>query len=232
MESMLFEFSYFGKSLTSDVPYVSVTDSEEAQRAEVCDVCGHQWKVLRGSVSLNVEGGRYWPDIMRVDGKSPMVVVSSRVMDGFVSVGIRGFASYEARVVGIDSDTLSLEKCPTYYYLELCRGIDVDPDASGIELEYACRACPRLSKIYDANAPLVPDLSTWEGLDVFTFRNIRSQIRCCTLKVVELARQHRWSNFFFQFMGANPLLPVAQRKIDYLGEMWPPTGWPPWTQKM
>ncbi len=73
---------------------------------------------------------------------------------------------------------------------------------------------------------MLPRLRTWDGSDVFAVTNC-GRFWGCTLRVIEIARAQRWTNFKFVPFDIEHSLQCGWEGIDYLGKTWPPDSWYP-----
>lgn len=166
-----------------------------------------------GPAETAIEGGTTWTDIFGTSSASPHFFLSERVVRTMQKAGVAGVDAYPVKITQVKSKGLQKKQpWPNYFYLGVYGHIDIDHEAG------------RPKNTSGSLQRFTPILETWDGSDVFVMRNEFNRMVFCTQKVLELARQHRWSNFMFRPMD---VLRRYGGQIDYLAEQWPPESWYP-----
>lgn len=207
-----------------DAPYVE----------ETCPACGRRFApVYEGEAEARIDNkGSRWSDIIGSGTASPPFMISERVIDTLRGVGVESFEEHPVRITEIKSKQLRIIPPPQYYYLNVKGEMDIDREASGIpERKVICPVC-LMQEPYQPGEKipsperLIPRPETWDGSDLFILRNYGRSSVFCTRKVLELARQHRWTNFRFEPIDVLRRYATRWKGIDYLGKKWPPKWYP------
>ncbi len=160
--------------------------------------------------------GLQWPDFLHVGDTADTLVVTERVVRALVRAGIRGFRQVPVRPMVMAIGAAG--GIPNYVALL------VQPGVKGEQLPWSPRRGQRATRIRPAS---------WTGIDLFAVQNFpRRSHWYCTRRVVELAREHFWTNARFvphdadwrHAEGWNGREPWG---VDYLCEVWPPEWYPP-----
>lgn len=192
---------------------------------ERCPVCGERRKVLVGSGSCEIHGGTSWMDAIGI-ASWPLFLVSRRVVVALEQIGAKGFEPRAVCFTKVQSP--AMQNAPDYFYLDVKGRIDIDLKSSGLEGAQQCPGCFRdLSTKLIEPTRYVPAREGWDGSDLFRLRNRPNLLVFCTRRILELARQERWTNFRFEPMDVVQRHAVSWSGIDYLGEQWPPAKWYP-----
>jgi hypothetical protein len=126
------------------------------------------------------------------------------------------------------SKRLDIDAAPTYYYLEITGGVDIDLVASKAKVDRVCDQCLlHYANGRQWNRTAVPREDTWDGCDLVEVRNYPVAGEFCTERVLLLAREHRWTNFRFLPMDVIMRHTFGWKGIDYRGRKWPPKEWYP-----
>lgn len=192
-------------------------------RESLCPICNREFSHEEGPGHAELQGGKRWPDIVSaVTGPSPMV--TERVVDTVRKHGIGTLEAYPVRLEKLIGSRLDLAAAESYFYIWVRGQMLTDLRAEGITQEAICPACHRPLPYKIRRHVLLAD--SWDGSDIFRLANDWVPI-CCTLRVVELARQHRWTNFRFVPIDADQRHVSHWDGIEYLGKHWPPAQWYP-----
>lgn len=199
---------------------------------KTCPQCGRVDMVRFGPGRVEVDRGREWPDAIgsAQTGTNPPFIISQRVLDVLHNARIAKFSEDPAVIEKIGAKSLRDIPPPRYYYLTVTGEISVDFDAGGASLIDQCPVCFRSSSGGTLGSRFVPLSDTWDGSDIFRIRNLSGDAIFCTLKIVDLARQHGWTNFLFEPMDISEKQRQESHNwkgIDYLGKPWPPAQWYP-----
>ena len=224
-------FTLHGTRRGHRIPWAESTGLTLAE-SEPCAQCGQpQSCVLTGlSVDLHCPS-REWPDIVHWQG--PRVagyLFSDRVLDVLTHQGIVDRSASIEAACGTTRVARSAGARPRYFAVEVPYGLEVDLELTRIKGRMTlCSACDRiLDGLFDTDR-LVPLLRSWDGADLFTLRRPRlGRWRVfCSLRFVELAREHRWKGFRFERIDADRQRCLGWEGVDYLAKKWPPQSWYP-----
>ena len=224
MGPKFFKFSY--SHWTRGYPWGSLDYRDAKKIIEICPECGGERSPrYEGEFFVDIdETGTKWPDILGTDGAK--FLFSERVVGTLRDEGIQKFAAHPAIIRNIKSRKLRNVRPPKYYYINIYGQMDVDLQASGVRvLKKGCPVCLGGRKTEGEYIRYVPLVETWDGSDIFELRNATG--RCCTDKVLLLARKHRWTNFSFEPLDVIREYSLGWPGIDYLGKKWPPAKWYP-----
>ena len=164
----------------------------------------HMKSVWRVNSSNNRPGiyvdtaGSKWPDMMCCASGIVPFFCSERIVHGLRGLNCTIRYATQLPVVKIGSKKLSLVPPPHYYIIQVAAGIDADLEAMGVELDELG------NPVFDSINPEPPiaNMSTWNGEDVFSWRNIGAGptlglTLICTEKVAELSEKEKWTNVRF-----------------------------------
>jgi len=129
-------------------------------------------------------------------------VLHERVIDILTGEGLTGFKAHPATIEQIKSKKLAAQPTPQYYIIEIQGGVDIDLEELDDDGGSICPICfyrnPRDDSPYRWSPKrLVPKLETWDGSDFVRLRNLRNARKFCSKRFIDLACQHRWTNFIF-----------------------------------
>lgn len=191
-----------------------------------CPRCERRmFPLFQGEAEALIEKGSQWSDIVGAGSARPPFMISQRVIDTLHEANVTGFEQHSVRITDIKSAKLRIISPPQYYYLNIDGHMDIDLEASEVKVALLCPVCFASEKRSQPER-FVPLAETWDGSDVFILRNFPSGLIFCTRKVLELARQHSWTNFRFQPMNVLQHDAMSWKGIDYLGKKWPPQWYP------
>lgn len=194
-----------------------------------CPVCSQRWVRYVGEGVYSVKGGASWTDALPVAGFYPPYLVSERVAKGLEAIGATGYKLLPVRFSDVEGNRLQRLPEPKYYYLSVSGMIDIDIGASGLGSMDWCPACKAsTSKHFVQHLKHVPIRESWDGSDIFKVGPRPTWgVLYCTRRVLELARNERWSSFQFEPMDIVRRHSSSWGGIDYLGDAWPPKNWYP-----
>lgn len=196
-------------------------------KAERCTVCGRD-KIGRdeGTAYMYLEKGTFWSDCIG-NGATNHLILSERVIETWHKEGIQGFDAQPVVIAESKSKKLKIAEAPRYYYINISGRMSIDLQASRDARVDVCQHCFQSeNRAPHPMVKYVPREKTWDGSDIFGIQNIRSGWgRFCSLRIIELAREHRWTNFRFIPMDALIRHTIPWRGVDYLGRKWPPKEW-------
>lgn len=161
-----------------------------------CNTCGHRGqRVPLGPITLYVDPGDKYPDIMACGGNLPLLIVSRRVVDCWQATGVTGFEAFPTKIVAIDSvGVIEGASPPDYVYIHINgRGV-LDREKTPVK---QCSACGDV--VYDSNFKVIGynlKESSWNGFDLFATEEF-PMVKLCTERVLELARTNQHTNMRF-----------------------------------
>lgn len=174
--------------------------------------------------SVDYQKGK-WCDILYIAHSNPMgngvLCVSRRVYDALKSEGIQAYRAFYVEPEGKKpgSGLPKDKQMPEYVALLPDPGIEIETEY----IDVTPKRDPRLTRSNRKVKRFVPIENSWEGFDLFRVNN--NKTCCCTRRIVELARQHQWTNFEFKPLDVRRDMPTEG--INYLAEQWPPESWYP-----
>lgn len=192
-------------------------------KAEPCSACGRKREFFEGTGSAVIEGGGCWTDMVGSTAGGPPFLLSERVIEVLRENRIPGFTEFPVDIHEIRSRSklLAANDPPRYYYLRIEGLADLDFRASGMDSVDQCQTCFKMNK---RSSPL-RFAFVEKDLDDVGFvapRNFPSGFVFCGRRILELAREHRWSNLRFVPSGVLRKDSYDWQGVDYLGKQWPP----------
>jgi hypothetical protein len=148
-----------------------------------------------------VEGGNQYPDVLGC-GAYPFLIVSESVVKAWHVAGITCFHTYLVRVEEVKSrsEELLQATAPRYFRIEIDGQCQVDLEASGLEVVHYAPECEYLET--DPSTPsgfqMVP--GSWDGSPLFRDECNYPRVSFCTPLILDIAREHRFTNFRFEPM--------------------------------
>lgn len=180
-----------------------------------CSTCGAVEHYPSGAFDVIVEGGTKYPDILGC-GAYPFLIVSETVITAWQQAGITCFHTYPVGIAEVKAKKLRDVTPPQYFRAEIDGKCEIDLTASGVKL---IRVCPECSRVIER-----PTLShersyhmkagSWDGCPIFRDSIHYPRVNFCTQYVLNLASQHRFTNFRFEPM-LGPF-DSASKGVDYL----------------
>lgn len=181
----------------------------------VCSECGAVKDYPSGAFDVIVEEGVRYPDILGC-GAYPFLIVSEAVITAWHEAGITCFHTYPVGIVEVKSRKLRDITPPRYFRVEIDGQYKIDLAASGIEVISLCRECLHLvtrpKYPFEHSYQRVP--GSWDGSSLFCDPVLFPRVNFCTQVAIDLARQHRLTNFRFEPMDKPP--DPASKGLDYL----------------
>lgn len=157
-----------------------------------------------------------WPDALSVGGA--IQLVSRRVYKTFESEGLASYRVLPLEPAPRHSGLPKGMEMPAYVALLHNPGLEIEWEY----LDVTPNRNPRLRLMNRRWKGWVPKEDVWKGFDLF---RVEDGPACCTRRIIELARQHNWTNFEFKPLEVRRDMPTEG--IDYLGKHWPPKSWYP-----
>lgn len=152
-----------------------------------------------GAFDVVVEGGSKYPDVLRC-GAYPFLIVSERVVDVWHKANLMCFHELEVKVAEVKSSRLRHVVPPNYFKIEIDGQCSIDLAASGVKIVHFCREhrylVTRPSLVLEFR--MVP--GSWDGCNLLRDPVLYPRINFCTHVILDLARQHKFTNFRFDFM--------------------------------
>lgn len=173
-----------------------------------------------------ISKGNQWPDVL----PTAELVVSERVASDLTQAGITSFQPHPVKVFLPNRPKLSLRGAPKYSLIISTPGVHVDPYASGRFGKVICKRCgawtphPRGDQLGSRGFQMVP--GSHSGLDLFSAHEVKDRT-FCSLRVIELARTHKWTSAMFLPADITVLHEGLWKGIPYLAKKWPPSEWYP-----
>jgi hypothetical protein len=152
-----------------------------------CEVCKRIGRHPKYEFSVDVEGGKKFPDFLQCTAW-PLLIVSQNVIDHWISEGISGFKYYSVSINNVTS--------PFQYYHVVVDGIcDPDLEKMGLNIENQCINCSGLKfeKSFYFNKKFEIKKDTWDGKDLFTAKYF-PRIYLCSSKVLRIAKKYKHTN--------------------------------------
>lgn len=181
----------------------------------VCSECGAAENYPSGAFDVIVEGGTKYPDVLGC-GAYPFLILSEAVITAWHGAGITCFHTYPVGIAEVKSKRLRDVAPPHYSRVEIDGRCQIDLVASGVEVIRICPECHRVitrSRYpFQHSYRMVP--GSWDGCAVFRDPVLYPRVNFCTQVILDLARQHRLTNFRFEPMEKPP--DPASKGIDYL----------------
>lgn len=138
----------------------------------------------------------YWPDVLGCGAATPGFFVSERILMDLQNAGIPYLRATEIPSNEPYPRKLRGVPPPKYHVLEAIRGILHDYDAMGVPVDSNGRP------VYIGNKPFpkhVCRLSSWNNNDLFSYTDVIWTLTImCTEKVVNLAKEKKWTNIEFK----------------------------------
>jgi hypothetical protein len=162
---------------------------------------------------------RSWPDVIGMKLSTNALFVSSRVHGALGSQSLGPMRSYPVvfarrefgEVEPLAPDAHAAIRGRSYFALF---------PAPGIRFSDAYYEALHHGRMTDLERGVNPE--SWSGADLFSVGGLkRAGSVACTRRFIELAREHRWTNFRFVPMEL-PRKWTLTWSVDYLGKKWPP----------
>jgi hypothetical protein len=181
---------------------------------EQCPVCGGISKKYLGTMTLNLEGGSKYPDLL-LCGEYPFLFVSERTLCSWRHDKLQAFENFPVQI-GAVPKKLREQAAPHYFRIEIAGKCEVDLDALPQESREFCRKCGRyLGGVNFDGFKLKHGF--WDGASLF--RDAQHFPTCwfCDRKVFDVATRERLTNFRFEplagpFNAASKGIPYLEKK--------------------
>lgn len=210
-----FKVSYKNRRPIAEVvfPY-----RENDENRPVCPLCGKSKDERKegGMVSFSQPNG----NLDFYASSKHEIVVSKRVRESILRNNIIGISFFTL------SEDRNITKPLDLFWTSIGGVIRVNPNSLNLHDDDICQLClitirnPKIKRF-------IPMIETWDGSDFFRVKNWYNKHIFCTRRVVELAREERWSNLQFEPMDRPREQIIMPFGIDYLGKEWPPENWYP-----
>jgi len=170
-------------------------------KCEKCRACGGaivEKSPQNAKVKIGAAGIR-WPDVLcDLDG----LILHERVCKILRREQLKGFRAHPVVITEIKSKKLASLSVPQYFLLDITGRVDIDPNQLDDVGGSLCPVCFRRNAQADnpyrwKEKRIVPELETWDGDDFVKIRNWRCEMNYCSKQFIDLANEHRWTNFIF-----------------------------------
>ncbi len=167
---------------------------------ENCPACGVlNSKESPSEATIWVGNGSRWTDII---SNIDCLLLHERVVEVLERSGISGFQAYPVKINKVNSNKLTSISAPKYYLIDILGRIDVDVTQLDDLGGSVCPACFARNAIKGnryrwKTKNIIPDLDTWDGSDFTKIRNWRTKRNYCSKRFIDLASEHKWTNFVF-----------------------------------
>lgn len=180
-----------------------------------CSECGAVENYPSGAFDVLVEGGSKYPDILGC-GAYPFLIVTEPVVMAWQKEGITCFHTYPVGIAKVKSRKLQGVLPPRYLRVEIDGRCKIDLTASGVDVIRICPECHRVIERpkYPFEHGYRMETGSWDGCALFRDPILYPRVSFCTHAILELARQHRFTNFRFELMDKPP--DPTSNGIDYL----------------
>lgn len=180
-----------------------------------CSCCAGTRSVKPSGVILlqpDTSKGTFWPDAIGEGSGYINTCISERVKKDWENAGFKFGKAWEAKILKPYPKKLQNTPAPTYYWVQAPKGIKLNYEASGYTKLTQCPKCGCVrGKIPLRPQPYVFVPGSWDGSDVFGYVE-SSGVVFCTQRVLDLAIEKRWTNFWFSSINNIP----ATQPIPYL----------------
>lgn len=178
-----------------------------------CPQCGAGEEYPSGAFDVDVEGGTKYPDILGC-GAYPFLILTDAVVTAWRQADIDCFQSYPVGIADIKSKKLRDVPPPRYWRIEIEGTCRIDLRASGVEVVKFCPECHYLVTRPTMASGFQIVKGSWNGCPVFRDAELYPRVNFCTQKVLEVARQNRFTNFRFEPMQGP--FDSSSKGVDYL----------------
>jgi hypothetical protein len=178
------------------------------------DIQEHACTAVEGTVW---EETRRWQEFFRTG--SATFAVSEAVAKAIQAQGMRGVTPCPLINLLISAKRLQTDKPPSYYWLHIRRGIELDPSRL-----YRPGEAPPAGRTIPAHR-CIPLLATWNRSDLFIPQPAPTPWIFCTRRFLKLAHEQKWKGLRFIPMDV-PDPRTEEFGIDYLKRQWPPQWYP------
>ena len=208
-----YEFSH-NSSHTRGFTWAISIEPRSEMIDQVCPEYGAAEHYPSGAFDVIVEGGTRYPDVLGC-GAYPFLIVSEAVITAWREAGINSFDTYPIGTAEVRSRKLRDAVPPPYFRVEIDGQCKINLAASGVEV---VRFCPEHHYLV-TRPSLVPGFrmvpGSWDGSPLFRDPVLYPRVNFCTQMVLDLAREHRFTNFRSEPMEGP--FNSASKGIDYLG---------------
>ena len=179
---------------------------------------------LQGIKAIARGPGSKWPDIM---GTWDAIILHERVLDTLYREKLSGFIAHEMEIVEVKNKKLRDLPTPKYYIMEITGRFDIDWNMLDDVGGSVCPLCfyrnaQKENEYRFREKHLIPLIETWDGGVFLKTRNLRNGTLYCSKRFVELACEHKWTNFFFgdSIPRVGLWRNAPERCISYWDPMW------------
>ncbi len=179
----------------------------------VCSDCEAVETYPTGAFDVAVERGIKYPDVLGC-GAFPFLIVSEVVITAWHKAKLDCFHTYSVGIAEIKSKKLQGVTPPRYFRVEIDGQCQIDLAASGVKKIRFCPECHNLETRPEI-APgfrMVP--GSWDGSPLFRDPVLYPGVTFCTQMILDIAREHQFTNFRFEPMEGP--FDLGGKGIDYL----------------
>lgn len=182
-----------------------------------CAECGVVEHYPTGAFGVIVEGGTKYPDLLGC-GAYPFLIVSQKVITAWQQAEITAFHTYPVSIALVKARKLQGVAQPQYFRVEIDGRCEIDLVASGVQLIRLCPECGRVieqpTMAHERSYRM--KTGSWDGSPIFRDPILYPRINFCTARMLEVAREHRFTNVRFEPMEGP--FDSASKGIDYLSK--------------
>lgn len=166
-----------------------------------------------GAFDVVVEGGSKYPDVLGC-GAYPFLIVSDAVIRAWLGAEVSCFHTYPVGVAAVKAPRLRNVPPPQYHRVEIDGRCRIDLEASGLTVVRYDPKCHYLvtKPLVPAGFRMVP--GSWDSCALFRDEELYPRVNFCTQLIIDIARQHQFTNFRFEPM-EGPFNSFS-KGIDYL----------------
>jgi hypothetical protein len=178
-----------------------------------CQQCGKMVVKYAGPISVSVEGGTEYPDILGC-GEFPLVIVTELVISAWESNEIKCFNKNPIKIINVESEKLTKVTPPNYFWIEIEGNCSLDLKKSGYYDVKVCKKCGQ-PDYFDPfkliGYEFIP--GSYSGEHLFRDEKSFPYINFCTEDVLRIAGKYSFTNFHFERMDSPN--DFSSRGIDY-----------------
>lgn len=166
----------------------------------ICPTCHKVNEDWMGTFSMILEGGRKFPEVLGC-GAFPLFIVSETVTKVWEEENVTGFSTNPISIADIQSDYLKSQTPPRYFRIIVNGKCIIDFNKSGYSSTKFCKTCGKINVLnpFDLKGYLMVP-GSYSDDDLFRDSFQLPAVNFCTEKILEIARDHQFTNFRFEKM--------------------------------